>query len=280
MPSVTGASASAGVSSASYCATHWISARPTPCSWNSAISASTELMDLHSEKSAQLSGSMSSRRRLAADDHLRQPDLRRDRRSEGGGEDRRQLGLGPRRVGLDDLVAERLQQRRGVLDGLDRDRVDRRVGHRRERRHRDPQLGRRAPGARRRERLGRRRRPGHVAQLDAGEDVEHLGGLAHAARQDAVLDQEGVPDLGRHRDAPALGLEPDQAAAGRRDPDRAAAVVGVGDRDHPRRDRRRRPARRAARSCATGPTGCASRRSGASRSSAGCPTPAASSCRR
>ena len=60
VPSVTGASASAGVSSASYCATHWISARPTPCSWNSAISASTELMDLHREKSAQLSGSMSS----------------------------------------------------------------------------------------------------------------------------------------------------------------------------------------------------------------------------
>src|SRR3954452_449631 len=59
VPSGSGASASVGVSSASYCAIQVTSWRPTACSWNSASSASTELMSLQSSNNAQLSGSMS-----------------------------------------------------------------------------------------------------------------------------------------------------------------------------------------------------------------------------
>ena len=52
--------------------------------------------------------------------------------------------------------------------------------------------------------------------------------------------------VGAQRDAPARRLEPDQAAARGRDPDRAAAVVAVGDRHHARGHRRRRAAAGAA----------------------------------
>ena len=46
---------------------------------------------------------------------------------------------------------------------------------------------------------------------------------------------------------PRLGFKPDQAAVGGGDADRAAAVVGVRDREHPARHRRRRAAAGAAR---------------------------------
>ena len=58
---------------------------------------------------------------------------------------------------------------------------------------------------------------------------------------------------------PRLRLEPEQAAARRRDPDRAGAVRGQRGR-HDARPRPRPPSRRSSRpACARGPTGCGSR---------------------
>ena len=93
----------------------------------------------------------------------------------------------------------------------------------------------------------RRRRPRRVARLGAGEDVEQQRRLAHRARQDAVADEEVLAGVRRGRDAAALGLQADEAAARGRDAQRAAAVVAVGERHHRRRDGGRRAARRAAR---------------------------------
>ncbi len=66
--------------------------------------------------------------------------------------------------------------------------------------------------------------------------VEDRGAVAHAAAEH-VLDREtgeDVPELRAERDAPARGLQPDQAAVAGGDADRAAAVVGVRDGDHAR----------------------------------------------
>ena len=148
-------------------------------------------------------------------------------------------------VHLLDLVAERRPaarrrrarraRRRGSSVGVER----------RERRDADPQPARLA--RRRRARTARRRRrPRRVAGLGAGEDVEQQRRLAHGARQDAVLQEEALAGVGRQRDAPARRLEADEAAAGGRDAQRAAAVVAVGDRDHAGGDGGRRAAGRAA----------------------------------
>ena len=54
---------------------------------------------------------------------------------------------------------------------------------------------------------------------------------------DAVLDRQPAFVADRaERDAPLARLEPDQSATRRRDADRSAAVAGVGERHHPRRD--------------------------------------------
>ena len=90
-------------------------------------------------------------------------------------------------------------------------------------------------------------RPGRVPGLVAGEHVEQRRGLGHRARQHPVDAEQRVAEVRARRDAPARGLETDEAAARRRDADRAAAVVAVGERDHARGDRRRRAARGAAR---------------------------------
>ncbi len=94
--------------------------------------------------------------------------------------------------------------------------------------------------------LGRPRGPGRVAGLVAGKDVEQQRGLDHRARQHPVGAEEGVAEVGAARDPAAARLEPDEPAAGRRDPQRAAAVVAVCDGHEPRRDRRGGAARRAA----------------------------------
>ena len=127
---------------------------------------------------------------------------------------------------------------RGMHDrGLDR----------RQRRHRDPERARRrgrpAP---------RTARPAAAAQVTSptrrpGHHVERDRRVLRRARDDAVDAEERLADERAERDPPALRLQADEPAARRRDARRAAAVVGVGDRHHAGRDRRRRAARRAAR---------------------------------
>ena len=191
---------------------------------------------MQSWKSAQLSGSMSSAVGLAAGEHPGEGDLRADRGAEAGRERLQERRVAPGRLGLDDLVPERAQQLGGVLGGLDARGVDRAV-ERGLRRDRDAQAAgvRPSPGRRR---AGRARGPPGVAELGAGEDVEDLRGLGDRARQHAVDDEEQAAGLGAERDPAALGLEPDEPAAGGRDPDRAAAVVAVRDRHHAGGDRR------------------------------------------
>ena len=142
-------------------------------------------------------------------------------------------------------MAQRLEQRGCVQGGARALGVERRL-QRRERRDADPQpagLPRGGP----RERLDRRRRPRGVAGFGAGEDVEQQRRLAHGAREDAVLQEEALPGVGCRRDPPAGGLQADEAAAGGGDPQRTAAIVAVGDRDHAGRHGRGRPAGRPAR---------------------------------
>ena len=77
------------------------------------------------------------------------------------------------------------------------------------------------------------------------------GRLGDRAGEHAVLDQEVVALVGTARDASTGGLQPDETAARGRDPDRAAAITAVGEREHPGRHRRGRATARAAR----GPVG-------------------------
>ena len=60
------------------------------------------------------------------------------------------------------------------------------------------------------------------------------GGVGDRAREHPVDPKRGVAQLGRGGDPPAARLEPDEAAAGGGDADRAAAVVAMGDRKHAR----------------------------------------------
>ena len=120
-----------------------------------------------------------------------------------------------------------------------------------ERRVQRPARSAAAPGSRaaraRRTAPAGGRRPGGVAELVAGQHVEQPGGVGDRAGEHAVADQEALAGVGTDRDPAARGLQPDQTAAGGRDPDRSAAVVAVGDRHHPGGDRRRRAAAGAAR---------------------------------
>ncbi len=103
----------------------------------------------------------------------------------------------------------------------------------------DPQPPPRRPGDqpdRRVDRIARR-------SLHCREPRRGVADGAAEARLDGKVGHRapGVADHPR-----AARLQPDQAAARRRDPDRAAAVVAVRDRDDARRDRRRRSAARPA----------------------------------
>ena len=127
------------------------------------------------------------------------------------------------------------------------DRVDGRVGQRGRRGQPDAQASGAASGGGG-ERLGGRRRPGRVAELVAGEQVEDLRGLGDGARQHAVGDQElSSPSSGASEMRPRWGLRPTrpQQAAGMRvePPPSLAWAIGT----IPDGDRRRRAAAGAAR---------------------------------
>ena len=107
--------------------------------------------------------------------------------------------------------------------------------------------------------------------------TSRIAAVSRTVRDDDVLADEEVGDLvevGADRDAAARRLEPDEPAARRRDADRAAAVVGVGDGDHPARHRRRRTTARTAGACGRASTGCASARRTRARWSAAARPPA------
>ena len=78
-------------------------------------------------------------------------------------------------------------------------------------------------------------------------------------RQPVDREPEPVLGLGREADPAALGLQPEEAAVGGRDPDRAAAVGGRGGADEAGGDGRAGAAAGAAAACGAGPTGCGSR---------------------
>ena len=75
-------------------------------------------------------------------------------------------------------------------------------------------------------------------RIGLGDRVEHRGAVGDGARDDPLHDRP-EPALRKARHATATGLEADQPAVGGGDPDRAAAVVGVSDREHARRPRPR-----------------------------------------
>ena len=145
-------------------------------------------------------------------------DAQADQRAKRGREDAQEalaVLLPARFADLLDLVAERLQQRGGVAGRLRADRLDRGRDRRGEG-HRDPQPAGVAPRGLG-EWLGGRRRPGGVAGLVPGEDVEDRGGVGDASRERAIEREEGVAQDGPGGDPPARGLEADQAAqVGRR----------------------------------------------------------------
>ena len=152
-------------------------------------------------------------------------------------------------LALVDLVAERAQQLRGLLQrravlGVQlRQRRGRQLA-----RDRDPQ-GRRDPvpdpSASRNELGGTTGCAG--VRRTVGDRVVEQGAVAHRARQHAV-DAQAVPGvhLRRQRHPPALGLQPEQAAVGRRKADRSSAVARQRGAHQAGGDRRRAAAARAA----------------------------------
>ena len=102
-------------------------------------------------------------------------------------------------------------------------------------------------GHRLRERPLGRRRPPRISRLVAGENVEDVGGVLDGMRERARGGEALERTERRARDAPARGLEPEQAATGCGDPDGAAAVGRVSRRHESRCKGCRRATARAAR---------------------------------
>jgi len=85
-----------------------------------------------------------------------------------------------------------------------------------------------------------RRRPIGIADVRAGGGIEQRSAVAHRAR-DRMADAHAAPafaEVRPQRRARARGLEAEQAAAGRRNADRAAAVGRMRHRQHAGRHRR------------------------------------------
>lgn len=151
--------------------------------------------------------------------------------------DRRHLDLG-------DLMAKLFELLRGGARGFHAGRVgwdaQRRLSH-----QPDPQ-----PLHRRADLVGegplRRRR------VVPGEGIGNRGYVQYRRRVGDHPGEDSLhgrphPGLGMARHAAAAGLQPDQAAVGGGDPDRAAAIVAVGDREHATHHRGRCAARGPAR---------------------------------
>ena len=87
-----------------------------------------------------------------------------------------------------------------------------------------------------------------VAELGTADPVEGGGGVAHRPREHAVHAEPAAVLAGEwpHRHPSPARLEPDEAAARRRDAQRATAVVAVGDGDDAGGDGGGGPARRPA----------------------------------
>ena len=123
------------------------------------------------------------------------------------------------------------------------------IDHRRDRRGRtpgDPQPARVSTNLGEERPDGRGRRIG-IARHPAGGRVEDRRAVADRTGQGVLHGQPAHRVAGWCPGVPAAGrLEAEQPAARGRDPDRAGAVVAVGGRDHPARDRCRRPAGRPA----------------------------------
>ena len=120
----------------------------------------------------------------------------------------------------------------------------RRRGDRRRHPHADPQRARILADARRERRRGQSWHVGS-GRLAAADDVEHRRGVADRAG-DHALHGGAVHGLAGRRargGQSAAGFQADEPAAGRRDADRPAAVVGARARHDARGDRGRRPAR-------------------------------------
>jgi len=167
-----------------------------------------------------------------------------------------QTALGERDEGRHELFGDR--RHLDLLDGV-AELLERRSCRARARRARlvgrDAQRGLRhqpdAQRARRRAQLLRERARGDRRVVPGewvrpGDRVEHRRRVGDRAC-DHALDDRTEPALRQTRDTPAAGLEADQPAVGGGDANRAAAVVGVGDREHPGCHSRRRAAARAAR---------------------------------
>ena len=80
-------------------------------------------------------------------------------------------------------------------------------------------------------------------RLVAGENVEEGGGLCDGARQHTYCNQRVVTTVRAERNAFPRSLEPDEAAAGGGDAQRASPVAAVGHRDDTGGDRGGRPTR-------------------------------------
>ena len=163
-------------------------------------------------------------------------------------------GVAVVRVALLDGVAELAQARGGALDGAALLVVDLRGEAARDlERVRDPQLPRRA----------RARPPANASPFVAASRKQ---AASRTPRVSAPVTDIPCQSL-RHRHAVALRLEAEQAAARGGDADRAGAVGAERRRGEPGGDRRARAAARAAGDPLRGPTGCAWRRTRATRSS-------------
>ena len=145
-------------------------------------------------------------------------------------------------------MAQLCQQLCSRLDRFRAIRMDRRL-HRRARREGDPQLaGLRANFGQ--ERAVQRRSPVRVADIWSRCRVQQRGAVPHGQGK-AVLDDQAVHHVARVRSqrvAAARGLESNQPAAGRRNPDRPAPIAGMRQGHNPSRDRRGGTAAGSARS--------------------------------
>ena len=94
----------------------------------------------------------------------------------------------------------------------------------------------------------RRADPMMIARLVAGHHIERQRRVERRAGDRTVgrCSSADVAEIGANRDAAAARLQADDAAAGRRYPNRAAEVAALGQPDHARRDCGRATARGAA----------------------------------